>query len=282
MTAKTSSKTRPLDLAAGENALKAIEPALRAMKQDELVVMTMDAQESALAALSLVDVARDPKRLAQLKLLMPALLAADAIEQLELAAWATWFAHTKLQTEQALSKGAKVDVDTYEASSKHLTKMLKLIEYHVGDLAEVAVELADIRSGTGYQDRASDLVRAASLFERHKRELEGDTRYYDVKDADVARRFAETIVESVRASMGKSVAEWSDLRARAWSRMAHLYSDVRSAGEFVFRRDLEQRDLFAALRQVVVPYRGRRTGLDEAPAADGAQPESEAAVRGQD
>jgi len=278
MAPKVSNKTRPLDLAAGENALKTIEPALRAMTQNDLVLMTIDAQESALAALALVDVARDPKRLEQLKLLMPALLATDAIEQLELTAWALWFTHTKLQTEQALSTGAKVDAETYEASGKLLTKMLKLLEYHVGDRPDVVVEISDIRSGAGYQDRASDLVRTASLFEQHRSELQADTRYYDPKDAETARRFAETIIESIRASMGKSVAEWSDLRARAWSRMTRLYNDIRAAGEFVFRSDPEHRDLFAPLRQVVAPYRNRR---GDAP-SDGAKPVDEVAVRGED
>jgi hypothetical protein len=258
---------RAFDPAAGENALKQIEPTLRAMNNDDVVLMTMDAQEGALAALALVSIAREPKRLARLQPLMPGLLQADTIDQLELAAWATWYAHAKLQTEQTQSKGAKVSAETYEASGQHLSKLLKLLEYHVGDHPDVAVELADIRSGAGYQDRATDLVRAASLFEQHRTELEQDQRYFNAEAAQVARGYAQAIIESIRASMGRSAAEWSDLRSRAWSRMTYLYNEVRAAGEFVFRNEPEQRDLFTSLRQAVVPP--RRSRKDDAADGDG-------------
>jgi hypothetical protein len=272
---RTKTKVRAFDLAAGENAFKQLESALRAMTQDEIMPMTVDAQEAALAALALVSVARDPKRLERLSLLMPALLEPKAIDQLELAAWATWYAHTQLQTELAQAKGAKVDADTYEASGRHLNKLLKLVEYHVGDQPRVAVELADIRSGAGYQDRATDLVRAAALFDRHHDELEQDARYYDAGLGDGARRYAEAIVESLRASLGRTAAEWSDLRSRAWSQMVQLYDQVRAAGEYVFRNEPEQADLFQKLRQVVVP--NRRMRKDPTPADP---PETPASVAG--
>jgi hypothetical protein len=260
---------RPFDLDAGESALKQLEAELRALPQSELLLINADPQDCAMAALALCDVARDPARLARLRELPASILAADIIEQLELTAWAMWYAHVKLQTETAQAQRARVDAETYEASGKHLQKMLKLIEYHVGHVPEVAAELAGIRSGIGYQDRASDLVRAASLFDIHRSELAGDTRHYHEDDGKVARRHAETILESIRASMGKSAAEWSDLRTRAWSRLTRQYNELKSAGEFVFRDQPEQRDLFVALRQVVVPRRGRARE-QEAPSNGGA------------
>jgi hypothetical protein len=75
--------------------------------------------------------------------------------------------------------GVKVDVATYEASGQHLGKMLKMLDYHVGMVSEVAAEIADIGGGAGYQDRASDLVRAAALWERYRADLEVDKRFFD-------------------------------------------------------------------------------------------------------
>jgi hypothetical protein len=246
---------RAFDLSVGERAFGRLLPALRAMSDDEIVAVNMDAQEAAVVALALVDIAREPARHKLLQQLMPSFLAADTVEQLELAAWTTWYAHAQLQSEQALAKAAKVDAATYEESGRLLAKMLRLIEYHVGDRAEVAKELADIRSGTGYQDRASDLVRAASLFERFESELEGDTRHYDRALAREARRYAQQIVENIRASLGTQAAEWLDLRSRAYSRMLALYGELQAAGDFVFRRDPVQRELFTTIRRLIVPSR---------------------------
>jgi hypothetical protein len=248
---------RAFDADAGASAFQQVEPLLRAMPAADLVAINANAQELAIAALALVDVAREPARLTALSMLPSSLFAADTIDQLETNALALWHAHVKLQTESAHTQGAKVDVAVYEASGRHLGKMLKLIEYHMGNVPPVAVELADIKSGSGYQDRASDLVRAAALFDAHRAELQDDARYFSADDASVARGYAQTILDGVRASMGKSAAEWSDLRSRAHTRVVHLYGELKSAGEFVFRGQPEHRDRFVALRQVVVPTRAR-------------------------
>lgn len=247
---------RNFDPKAGEGAFKKIEALLRAMPAAEVQTPNSDPRDSAVAALALVDVARDPARAARFSSLPEAVFAASTVDDLELAAWATWFAHTKVLSETAQSSGARVDIATFDAAGAHLAKMLKLIQYHVGDHADVASEITDIRSGIGYQDRASDLTRAAVLWERYQSELENDQRNYDANDATQARSYAEAILQALRASLG-SAADWADLRNRAWSRLNKLYAELRAAGVFVFRDEPELRTLFVPLRQAVSPRRPR-------------------------
>jgi hypothetical protein len=258
---------RAFDPLAGEAAFEKLESRLRGLAADEVAIPNSDPQDSAIAGLALVDVAREPRRRARFSLLPEELISKTSVEQLELASWATWYAHTRMLSEVAGASGAKVDATLYEKSGQHLSKMLKVLEYHVGEAPEVAAEIAGIRSGTGYQDRASDLVRAAALVERYRAELEGDERWFDESDAALARTYAEQIVQSLRSSMQSRAADWTDLRNRAWTELNRWYNEVRAAGEFVFRAEPGERDLFLPLRQAVSPTRPRTVRHDEAPAS---------------
>src|SRR2546421_4578394 len=272
MPKRTPEKPRALDPQAGQAAFNQLEARLRAIPADQVSLPNSDIQDAAIAALNLVDVARDPKRSAKLAMLSPDLFAKDAVDQLEMAAWAAWYAHTQVRTEAANATGVKVDVAVYEGSGQHLAKLLKMLEYYVGTVPEVASEIADIRAGSGYQDRASDLVRTAVLWERYRADLEGDKRYFDPTDASKARTYAESIVQALRSSLGASAADRADLRNRAWTLMLELYNEVRAAGEFVFRNDPVELDFFLPLRQVVSPARPRKTDTPPAPPAPAPAP----------
>jgi hypothetical protein len=250
-TKKGQTPERTLNLEAGQAAFKSLETTLRVMPADDVMIPNSDAQDSAIAALNLVSVARTPARMARLALLPEALFAKDNLAQLELAAWATWYAHTQVLSGQAAANGARVEAALFESAGQHLAKLLKLLEYHVGSIPDVAAELADIRSGSGYQDRASDLMRAAILWERWRAELEGDKRLFDAGDGQKAKALAEAIVTALRASLGTNLAEQADLRNRAWSLLSRLYNEVRAAGLFVFRNDPAELEHFAPMRQVV-------------------------------
>ena len=137
--------------------------------------------------------------------------------------------------------------------------MVTLLEYHVGGAHDVAMEVADIRRGLGYQDRATDLVRAATLWERHEDELRSDTRRYEPGDGARARKLAQEIVAQLQQSASASSVSWADLRLRAFSRMARLYEDLRQAAAFVFRNEPAQLALFPPLRSAALAHFGRRT-----------------------
>ena len=160
------SSHRIFDLKAGEQAFKELEATLRAIPAQDIAIPNCDVQNAAVSALALVDVANAPASKERFDWLADEIFKKDAVERLERVAWAAWYAHVRMRSEAAVETETKVDPATFEAAGSLLTKMLKLIDYHVGDRTEVAAEIDDIRSGSGYQDRASDLVRAAALWER--------------------------------------------------------------------------------------------------------------------
>jgi hypothetical protein len=249
---KRSSVDSGYDASAGAAAFRGLEETLRGMAAEEVVTPNSDVQDSAIAALSLVQVAREPAIQAQLTRLPEALM--ETVDRLERAAWATWYAHTLVLARAVRSGGTRVNAELYERSGQHLDKMLRVLEYHLGVMPEVAAEIADIRRGKGYHDRASDLARAAVLWERWRGELEVEERHFDPADGDRAQAFAQSILTELRDSVGGPVAaEQVDLRNRAWTLLGRFYAEVRAAGEYMFRNDPLQRDLFVPLRQAVHP-----------------------------
>jgi hypothetical protein len=250
--------TGELDPKTTEAAFGKIQGQLRELPQRSVTPPNSDLQDAAIAALALVDITREPMRAARFAALPAEVFPPNTVNDLETAALAGWYVQTKVLSEGAGGGGPKVDSALYEDSGKHLKGLLKLIEYHVGDVAEVATELADIQSGIGYQDRASDLTRAASLFEIWQDELRADQRRYDPNAGQLARGYANDILTALRTSVHAS-AEWADLRNRAWTHLSALYSEVEKTGAWVFRADPEHSALFVPLRRMVTRVRPRRT-----------------------
>jgi hypothetical protein len=245
------------DASAGEAAFRALEGTLRGMAAEEVTTPNSDVQKSALAALNLVQVAREPAIQAALASLPGAVM--DTVDRLEQAAWATWYAHTRVLARAVQRRGTRVNAELYERSGQHLARMLKVLAYHLDAVPEVVAEIADIRTGHGYQDRASDLARAAVLCERWRDELERDRRHFDPDDAGMARTYARSILIELRDSAGGRVAaEEVDLRNRTWTLLVRSYAEIRAAGAYVFRDDPAQRARFVPLRQAAHPRRPTR------------------------
>jgi len=253
----TKVEEREPDAGAAQAAFGKVEAELRALPAAALQIPNRELQDAAVAGLALADIARAPKRKARFDGLSAGTFPAGRIEALEQAALAAWFVQTKVLSESAGSGGAKVDFSLMQESEQHLGEMLKLIDYHVGDIDQVAVELADIRGGSGYHDRASDLVRTAQLFEAWQDELADDPRRYDPNAAKQARAYADRILEALRQSVQAS-AEWADMRNRAWTHLDALYKDVQTTGAWLFRNEPEDGDLFVPIRRMIDLVRPRR------------------------
>ena len=259
-------KASKLDPKTTQNAFESMSSELGAVPAGDVMTPNSDAQQAAVAALALVDVMEAPSRANAFDELPERMIARDASRSLERAALATWYAASCLQDEQALASGAKVSVDVMERATKLRAKLLKQLEYHLDESPQVLAQLADIRIGAGYQDMASDLSRLGRLHGDHAAVLSGDARY-DANDAATAQTLATEIVESLRASMGKEVAEWTDKRNRAWTVMAGIYSDVIAAAQFVFRKQPSELALYVPLKTASIVSRSRGPAAAEAPVA---------------
>ena len=110
--------------------------------------------------------------------------------------------------------------------------MMRVVAYYFSDDDKLGPEIADIRSGTGHQDLASDLVRLADLadiYEAQSDVVKHDTKHYRATDARDARTNAHTILEALSATQNAEYKKWLDLSARAWTLLAAHYAETGAA-----------------------------------------------------
>lgn len=111
-------------------------------------------------------------------------------------------------------------------------KALKVLGYWVDD-AEVQADLADIGSGTGYDDATEDLERLATLLVEHEATI-SDNRFDPKATAARARQLADLISGAARAN---SAAEWQQHLRRAFTLALAAYGEVQAAATFLFRKE---------------------------------------------
>ena len=133
-----------------------------------------------------------------------------------------------------MSDEQRVPQATIASATTLKTRMLKLLDYFFANDTEIAAELASIRSGTGYQDTANDLVRLAALYDQQADAIRHESKHYRADDAAAARKLAELIVISLVAA-ANDTRVWQDRRDRAWTYLQMVYKEVCAAGSFVYR-----------------------------------------------
>jgi len=153
---------------------------------------------------------------------------------IEPAAWALWFAALAFRDASATSSDALVPVDVVARATALRTTMLKVLTHQFDETTAVGLVLADIRSGTGHADLASDLTRLAQLYVKHAKVLANDHRFYAAADAAKARTLATEILESLGLDRGTGPAD--DMYA-AFTVLSNAYADVQAAALFLFRNE---------------------------------------------
>jgi hypothetical protein len=256
--------TTKLDPMTAQVSYESVAEELATMPPSEVMTPNSDAAQGAVAGLALSDVMDAPGRAKRFEGLPTALLSKNASKRLRAASLATWYTATCLQDQQVLETGVKVSIDVMDRALKLRAKLQRQLEYHLDDLPQAMAQLADIRTGTGYQDTASDLSRLGRLHAEHEARLAGDRRY-DANDGAAAQVLATEILDGLRASMGREIAEWTDKRNRAWTAMASLYAEIIAAAQFVFRKEPNELALFVPLRAAATVNRRSAAPVDEAP-----------------
>ena len=112
-------------------------------------------------------------------------------------------------------------------------RLQKVLEYHLADDPQASAELAEIRSGSGPLDLASDLSRYASLCDAHEALLGGD-RNFRPGDVTEARIAAGEIVADLQAIAS---ANGEGDRRLLLALLAADYAEVLAALVFVGRRE---------------------------------------------
>ena len=254
--------------APAENArLEALRPALAAIPRDALKAPLGPLMTMVVAALSLLEHARVPSRLAWLTKLPPDLFDPNTLSRLEATAALLRELAAAAEQEAARATSAKVAAATMEKASLVKGRLQRVLEYQLTDEASVR-ELDGIRPGTGYKDLATDLVRLAALAENHPAEIAGDRHFVATDPAD-ARTLADAIVAALGTSLAGLDGESDDTRARVVTLLINDYAELLAALNFVGRHEPKaEQEKRRPLRAVVQPKRGKAAPTDPGTPSD--------------
>lgn len=250
-----SENPQPAD---GQAATEKLMPYLKAIAAKDVLLPTIDPQAAAVKVLGMMQTLKSEGAdvVARLKALPKSEFDASKLDLLEPAARALLQSRAELASMQAAATGAKVPVSLLEQGQELKDRMMRLIDYHLGDVADngkadgegsVASELADIRKGTGYLDLASDLVRLAALHRKNTAELDSDKKLFRATDPDDAVAVAGKIQDCLGTSAALTSNPAKDLAARSWTLLKTTYDDVVMTGRWLLRNEDRGARLFPRL-----------------------------------
>jgi len=240
-----------LDPAAAQKAFNALRPRLLDLAPSELLPVNLDLQKAAIAALAVGRMVKEPEVRARFRKLPESEFPQAYVDDLEAFALAALHVSVELLTATAASSEAKLPGSLVEEATAIKQRMLRLVEYHFGDDPEDGPEIASIKSGAGYADLASDLLRLAKLYTKRHAEAELDAKHYLASDRTDARRAANAIVTLLGAAKNRDESTWADLAARSFTFLVRAYGEVSAGGRFLYRNDgAEERfpSLYASAR----------------------------------
>jgi hypothetical protein len=241
-----------MDPKQAEEAFRTLEPRLLAIPRDRLQEPRINPRRAGEAAREVGHALGQPEVRARfVELAGRDGFDLQLLDDLPLAAGAAWYARSKLEEASQASDAAQVPLQLFQEATGLRTRMLKVLDYHLGDDPVMAARLAAIRGGKGHQDLANDLHALADLYEQRHAELADDHRHYRGADEDAARRAAGAILQALSGS-GPEVTRWTEMQSRTWTFLQQCYEQVRRAGQYLFY--FEEPDelfppLFAAARR---------------------------------
>lgn len=255
-------------VADGEAALAAIEPKLLALPSDSITYVNVDVQVAAVAARG---VARTISKDATLRARFEALAAAKEfdlahLKGLETGALAAWFARHRLLLASATQSEAQLPASLVAAAMTLKARMMRVVEYHLGDHPKAGPIVAAIRAGTGYMDLANDLIALARLYKTYAKLLAHDKKDYQATDQNLAAKTGDQIVVLLEGSTPEQ-RKWADLQARAWTWLNRAYDEVSEAGRYLKRHDADVDSAFPSLVTASRAESAKSAGPKEGPAA---------------
>lgn len=247
----------------GEAALLSCKDALLGIDPTQVSPPNLDCSYAAIASMALV-IHLESAKIAAAFAKMPSEFMGDATPALlRTLAQTLFYLETRTRTKEATTSGVRVDVALITQGTEVRERMLRVLTYYFQDDALMTAELADIRSGQGYVDLASDLARLATHYTQHASALADDRKHYDPQDQVLARGISKEILSALQRGADESIV---DLRNRAFTKLARVYSRLKAAGDFIFSESQLELAMFPALRHAVVSQTSRsQRSADPAP-----------------
>lgn len=256
----TSPAVPRYDPVIGEQAFAGLKDRLLAMPESAVLAPNADPGVTGVVAFALLSAAREPGR-SETFLRIPAdMFPPDTLGLLNGAAWTLWFLQSRVQSLTATAQASRVSVEVLDNATKTRGRMIKVLDYHLSDNALMQAELADIRSGQGFQDLASDLTRLAAHYTAHKTTIQIDAKHYDPADETLARGIANEIYVSLQPADQHAVV---DLRNRAWTLVLETYNTIKAAADFIYRAQPRVLAQFPAMRPTVLAITAKRRPAEE-------------------
>ena len=238
----------------GEAALLSCKDALLGIDPTQVGPPNADCSYAAIVAMALVIHLESPK-VAPVFAKMPSDFMGESTPAfLRTLAQTLFYVETRTRTKEATTSEVRVDVALVTRGVELRERMLRVLTYYFEDDALMKAELADIRSGQGYVDLASDLARLATHYTQHAAALAADKKHYDPQDQVLARGVSKEILSALQRGADDSIV---DLRNRTFTKLARVYARLKAAGDFIFADSPTQLALLPALRQAVINQTAR-------------------------
>ncbi|MCU0686566.1 MAG: hypothetical protein MUF34_30690 [Polyangiaceae bacterium] len=225
------------ELGEAQQALESYRGELDALAPGELIVMRSDLQKMAVTVLILVGRDSVPGRRAVFERYAAQgdydLMLFDRLPTLSLAAW-----YVRRQQLRALyaASGAAISPEELTLAYEVRARMLGVLQHWHGDRHDIAVDLAQVRQGSGYQDLANDLNTLAEMYLRDDLQplLAHDVKHYRAGDVDEAFRLAAIIAISLGIADKGEAARLTDLARRVATLLVRGYEAHARGGRFFF------------------------------------------------
>jgi len=246
---KSDLKPTPIDhAAAGETAFAATEARLLALPSDRLDPVVVDVQVAAITALAIAHaIAVDAPLRARFEALSKAKeFDITRLDGLAPTALATWFARHRYLLASATHSEAQLPASTVTTATTLKARMMRVVEYHLGDHPVAGAIVAAIRAGTGYMDLANDLVALARLYKEYADLLAHDKKDYQAADQGLAAQTGDQIITLLGGSAPEQ-RKWADRQARAWTLLNGDYAEIYAAGRYLKRADGDVESAFPSL-----------------------------------
>lgn len=235
------------DSAYGKLCFEALATTIDAVPPEQLVSTRTDIQRAGQRVLSLASAAFAQPMRSRL-----GALPKDEFDIVQIHRLAPYGSVLLYILEEAKAAGvfaaeAKISADLDKASAEVEKRMQGLLEYRYEDDSQLGRTLKDLAPGTGYRDRANDLLGYARLYGLKAEEVATDTAKYRKTDAADARRYAGQIFAELGAAQSPAARAWSVRLSKVFALLFPVHADVRVTLLWLLRKDPSAADRFPTL-----------------------------------
>jgi hypothetical protein len=194
----------------------------------------------------------------------------ENLSHLKALSFIVQLAYRKVDAAGAFATTAKIPPELDQVSAEVEARMQKTAEHYFKEDPEIGPILRRLSPGTGFLDRANDLLGYAEIYASKKDIVSKDPVHYRATDVADAKRMAGQILAALGAGMTPAAREWYDVLRRGWTLLRPVYREVQELGLRFLRLDPRREERFPSLFVMGRAGQGRkRTKKDEAPIGAG-------------